>query len=319
MTRESKLAVIVGFALVLVVGVLISDHLSRARQVEVADGVTGTDEAALVFAPLSELPSETAEAPFMEMALASNETPAQRESVRTAPSEPIVPPIEIKIGEAYADESLSLPAGGGLLENATRIEPDPEALRRVAEAEGLRLNPVAAAGVDDDPAPAPPGLTDPLPSGRIVPVAMAKPAPSRVEVPAAAEYHIVQPGDTLYAIAAEHLGAGSRWRELVGLNPDLNPDVISVGTRLRVRSSGRTPAVRDPLLIASNDAPASAARSNSVPGTPREYVVKKGDVLGVIAMEQLGTMKRKQEIMELNDIEDENFIRVGMTLRLPKG
>ena len=36
MTREHKLALIVGFALVLVLGVLISDHFSKARQVEMA-------------------------------------------------------------------------------------------------------------------------------------------------------------------------------------------------------------------------------------------------------------------------------------------
>ena len=36
MTREHKLALIVGFALVLVLGVLISDHFSKARQVQLA-------------------------------------------------------------------------------------------------------------------------------------------------------------------------------------------------------------------------------------------------------------------------------------------
>jgi hypothetical protein len=39
MTRDQKLALIVGFSVVLLVGVLISDHFSRARQVRVS-GVT---------------------------------------------------------------------------------------------------------------------------------------------------------------------------------------------------------------------------------------------------------------------------------------
>ncbi len=38
-TRELKLALIVGFALVLVVTVLISDHLSHARQTELAGNI----------------------------------------------------------------------------------------------------------------------------------------------------------------------------------------------------------------------------------------------------------------------------------------
>ena len=53
MTRELKLALIVGFALVLVVTVLISDHLSHARQTELAGKrvrVTGRFELGTDFA-----------------------------------------------------------------------------------------------------------------------------------------------------------------------------------------------------------------------------------------------------------------------------
>src|SRR5437870_4074014 len=38
-TREHKLALIVGFSLFLVLGVLISDHFSKARQVELVDNI----------------------------------------------------------------------------------------------------------------------------------------------------------------------------------------------------------------------------------------------------------------------------------------
>ena len=37
MTREQKLALIIGFSLVLLVGVLVSDHLSGARNAHLAD------------------------------------------------------------------------------------------------------------------------------------------------------------------------------------------------------------------------------------------------------------------------------------------
>ena len=39
-TREHKLALIIGFSLVLVVGVLISDHFSKARSAQVATEIT---------------------------------------------------------------------------------------------------------------------------------------------------------------------------------------------------------------------------------------------------------------------------------------
>ena len=40
LTREHKLALIIGFSLVLVVGVLISDHFSKARTQQVASEIT---------------------------------------------------------------------------------------------------------------------------------------------------------------------------------------------------------------------------------------------------------------------------------------
>jgi len=45
--------------------------------------------------------------------------------------------------------------------------------------------------------------------------------------------------------------------------------------------------------------------------------VKKGDTLGQIAMRELGTSKRANEILTLNKLSDANSIRVGQKLKLP--
>lgn len=48
--------------------------------------------------------------------------------------------------------------------------------------------------------------------------------------------YIVKPGDTLSAIARDHLGGSSRWPEIAKLNKLSNPDLIHPGDELRLPS-----------------------------------------------------------------------------------
>jgi len=69
---------------------------------------------------------------------------------------------------------------------------------------------------------------------RAVPTA-ARPRPARTAAPVARQYRVA-PGDTLWSIAARHLGNGARWAEIQRLNAAVipNPNVIRVGTVLRI-------------------------------------------------------------------------------------
>jgi len=49
----------------------------------------------------------------------------------------------------------------------------------------------------------------------------------------------------------------------------------------------------------------------------RTYTVKSGDTMSEIAMNQLGTMKRADEIVKLNGLKTGSGLKVGMTLKLP--
>ncbi|HSW41021.1 MAG TPA: LysM peptidoglycan-binding domain-containing protein [Patescibacteria group bacterium] len=47
-------------------------------------------------------------------------------------------------------------------------------------------------------------------------------------------YQYVQPGDTLWTIAARAYGDPTKWRDIAMANPDVNPRRLVVGTRLLV-------------------------------------------------------------------------------------
>lgn len=56
-----------------------------------------------------------------------------------------------------------------------------------------------------------------------------RPMPAQVT-----DHYVVEPGDTLFAIARRELGDGQRWRELVQLNPGLDPAGLTVGQVLQI-------------------------------------------------------------------------------------
>jgi LysM repeat protein len=117
--------------------------------------------------------------------------------------------------------------------------------------------------------------------------------------------YIVQPGDSLSAIARDQLGNLERWPEIVAQNPVVagNPDIIYAGTVLTLPSA-----------------------APSAPGATRAYAVQPGDTLSRIARDQLGDASRWPEIFAASTatiqadgrrITDPDVIDVGQILALP--
>ena len=117
--------------------------------------------------------------------------------------------------------------------------------------------------------------------------------------------YTVQRGDSLWSIAAEQLGDGSRYTEIMELN-GLNSTEIHPGMQLRLPADTQTP---------SDPAPDTPPESDPEP-TYREYTVQRGDSLWGIAAEQLGDGSRYTEIMELNGLNSTE-IHPGIQLKLP--
>jgi LysM repeat protein len=117
--------------------------------------------------------------------------------------------------------------------------------------------------------------------------------------------HTVKPGESLWAIADQHLGDGSRYKEIAELNRDLlgaRPSFLEPGWVLKL------PA------LPGNDTQA------------HPYTVKPSDTLSHIAQEQLGDADRYMEIYDAStgitqpggaQLTDPNVIDVGWTLNIP--
>ena len=130
-----------------------------------------------------------------------------------------------------------------------------------------------------------------LPADTQTPSDPAPDAPPESDPESTYREYTVQRGDSLWGIAAEQLGDGSRYTEIMELN-GLNSTEIHPGMQLKL-----------PVQTVSEP-------------TYREYTVQRGDSLWSIAAEQLGDGSRYTEIMELNGLNSTE-IHPGIQLKLP--
>ncbi len=283
MTREHKLSLIIGFAVVLIVGVLISDHLSGARQ------------AAL---------DETDPGPILDTSFDDAHLSSELALVNDRGEiEPAVDTI------SAAPESALASAGDAAPE---RDEPQ----------SGLEWIRDQARGVFSGPTPPVAAQTDgvqTLDMGEGY--RRSRQESPRLDPDAEFDIYIVRPGESLWSIAEDQLGSGQRYREIERLNQDrLAASGLRPGLNLRLPIA---PGALQPEAEPEDprDAPAPVA-TTSLPTSRAEattYTVKKGDTLSEISQEMLGTIKRMDEIIEANSdkLDDANDIRVGMVLTIP--
>jgi nucleoid-associated protein YgaU len=115
--------------------------------------------------------------------------------------------------------------------------------------------------------------------------------------------YTVKAGDHLMAIALEHLGSKTRYKEILDRNgKPLASETIHPGDVLRIP------------VAAPPSAPAPA------PAPYFEYTVKAGDHLMAIALAHLGSKARFKEILDAkgNPIADPDKLKPGDVLRIPK-
>lgn len=269
MTREHKLSLVLGFGLLLFVGILLSDHFSAAQRREHADLVATAPERARPNAgPISIQPLPAAQqvafrgngqaqgtmdgsADGMPMgvqpqvqysqqvAQGAGEVPAELYTIKAGES--LYKICQVKYGDGTLWKSLAefnkstIPNPTKLRAGMTIRIPSASVLKGESPAPAQVQSALPPTGMmmpsDATMAPATGGMDGAVVMGVPQTAATEQPAPA----PATREY-TVQKGDTLSSIASKKLGSKGKWKQIADLNRDrLNdPHGLSPGTVIRI-------------------------------------------------------------------------------------
>ncbi len=232
MTRENKIALIVGFGLVLLVGILISDHLANARGADPPDltPVGAADDTLGPELRLVDLVGRAEVAPGPEPttleAQAPAAAPAGRPEPASLPAETTLPAVHAESG----DRLHRIESGETLAAICRHYYDDPALAGALADYNALR---------DPDHVVAGRTLRVP-PRHALVHGSPAAPATAAANHPTSPETYTVKPDETLSEIAQRMLGSARRWEELYELNRDRidDPDAVRAGVVLRLPTRG---------------------------------------------------------------------------------
>jgi nucleoid-associated protein YgaU len=294
-TREHKLALIVGFALVLVVGIAISDHFSKART-----GKPGTNLTA------GNPDSFGATGGGLDKQIGPPEAPQvtpDRGTLSKASHEPDVITIDPQSGKAGISSADSAHRGA---DGSDRISDESHARepKPLAQPEPMPAKPISRGTLRK---------YDVKPKDTLYKLAQSSYNDGRLWQELA-EYNkgrigpdnslrlgttlLIPPKDVLLGEAV--LGSD---------NPGEKPAPSKPGA-----SPGRFPTSPDISETAFTKAGKPAKKSATT-----TYTVKSGDHLSTIALRLLGSAKRVQDILELNSdqLDDADSIVVGTNLKIP--
>lgn len=322
MARETKIAMLIGLGVILLIGIIISDHLAT---VQVAGGGSIDEFAQRSERALGE-PSN-AEQARQDAELAAGRVAAELDR-------PIPSPEEL---EGQADDpppgaydappprdlrAMRVHHGG---DAHTRFRSDANApppslefsrtARELANADDSPSDPApranAALSATRSEAQRSPAHEEPEP-------ATATPTPTRDRTTDAGGQvvHYLGEGETLYDVARRYLGDGELWPALVAANRSAiaDPDRVSPGLRLVIPPTAHAADVT--AAAASRSDRAEASRSAAAQRS-KTVVVQSGDTLSGIAGAYLGDADRWREILELNDLKRATDLREGMEIKLP--
>jgi LysM repeat protein len=319
MTRETKIGLLVGLAFIIVIGILLSDHLTQSTEPQPAVlAVAGNGVRSATAVPGV---TGAANPPITQVAAPTNVQPANPVPTRDELT-PHAPPVQIvKVG------APTITTGSANDQQQTN-----QARTEVTSSSGSDST---DSNTTDNP-PAPPvaesnsestggGVANALQNAakqhgeELVPVGgSSKTTPSTPTQTGTKQYVAVE-GDSLSKIAAKVFGSNTKANReaIIAVNPGLksDPNKIIVGKTYNIPASGGTESVAT-QTPAPQPAPTVTTATND---KSNWYTVKEGDTLSAIAQEQCGTIGAIAAILELNkdSLKDANHVVVNMKLRLP--
>lgn len=243
-TRDSKLALVIAITMILLVGVLISDHMSGATgaDFDTPEQTTPRSPVQTLSDPIAQIEPEPERSGPVEIAQGGETNLLDQALDRLRASE--TPTL---VGERDASETLERSGLFSTIDsNSVTLPPREE--RRV-ESPFKRVA---------EPEQATPGL--------VVGVSGAD-----------WRTHTVVEGDSLYALARRYLGDGNRWRDIQKNNNDLldGGDQIAVGMELRIDRVQRTRATAKPAAAPKRSEPTAERSYVVLPGDALSRVASK--------------------------------------------
>jgi nucleoid-associated protein YgaU len=289
MSRELKLALILGFAAVMVVGVLISDHMSGARQARIEERTLQTPPLAL------STPSTGDYAP------APQQQPEQLTQTLPENNPQVVPeqaPVEVAMGSSViTDEPIDTIGDGGSLSNSVSDFLAWSEQQGVPFREVMPTTPLIQTS---------PRNENPSPSRTLPDTTPSKQTAERT--------HVVEEGESLWGIAQQYYGNGALFTRIEEANKGRlgKGDALYVGAKLVI-----------PGAVIAATKPKEAPRNAFTPkkaAAERFHVVQKGETLGDIAKKTLGSSKRWPDIVKANKgtITDPDNVPAGLRIRIPE-
>lgn len=339
MTRETKIGLLVGLAFIIVIGILLSDHLTQtnepqgAQLAQVADSVRGgvttpgghqtaggqqVAQPTQPVAPQQQIPSRQELAPTKPPVEIVQIGPGQQNPDQPAqPKQPDAPTV-IAQGPGVTRPDAPIISQEPAQPTPTHPRGVSGALNSIAQTMGEEVVPVG-------PESAKPQQQQPS-SPKSEPI---------VSLPAGSRQYKAEAGDSVSRIAARLMGADTKSNRdaLIAANPTLqaNPNLVVAGRSYVIPgaasqqpkqpASPSTPAI-DPAAISGTTPPPAKVAVIDKPATASPqyfYTVKPGDTLTRIAMMQLGNSAAVNAIIDLNQdvLKGKDTIRPNMKLRLP--
>jgi LysM repeat protein len=294
MTRETKIGLLVGLAFVIVIGILISDHLSN----------TNEPAGAPLRASMDNLRSSLGQqgdgdvAPPLRVPTSINPTqpvPTSEELTRRTPTHPPITFVDPPIHPGQ-----TTPPVGNTVDR----------LREIARQHNEEIIDPSNAGQNDGSTNGNDSrLARNVDNGDRADIRNT-PTPADPVKPTMRSYQ-AQPGDSLSAIALKAYGSNSKANRdaIIAANPALaeNRDLIVVGRSYNI-----------PSLSAAASAPIQPQPAKPTDATVT-YTVKAHDTLWSIANSQVGSANAVATIRELNKdvLNGSDRVRPNMKLKLP--
>ncbi len=332
MTRETKIGLLVGLAFIIVIGILLSDHLTSTNEPQPAQLARAGDSVRSgVTVPGT--PAPTAPVTTAQQPVQPQQTVPTKEELT-----PRQPPVEIvQIGGSGAAPATR-PSSQNQHVAQNRTADEPRSLSAEQGVTGTGSNSVPIARPTDDK-PGSLGDIAKRMGEEVVPTgagqtqqqqAAAKPA-SSTQLPPGAKQYKAEAGDTLSKLAGRFMGANTPANRaaIVAANPSLqkNPDIVVAGRAYVIPAAGGSstasatpPPQSAPQAPAQSAPPAPQQVAQSSSSSPEYfYTVRPNDSLTKIAVEQLGSAGAVNAIRDLNKdlLKGGDVIHPNMKLRLP--